>query len=166
MVTVAQGQLAARFENSGLAIVVTPYRCFGGNKMIQVFLLIVSIFYWRRIPKLKRLPTSDFPNVDPVEFEKWKEQELTSYRVFLWASWGALLISLAIGFVGGFLVSGPLTAAQTNALNMIVAGLWLISLLYSAVLGSKAKKLRDSLGIRWPPRAAEFRAKESMGKKS
>ena len=129
--------------------------------MVQLILLILGLIYWRRRPRLACLVAADFPDTPAADFEKWRRLELRSIDIFLWTAFG-----LAIG---GCLISALLSTVlrlQTNdsAMSRIEASrlqvgfyvvygaVFLLGLFVSALYGSKASRLKRSLGISWPPR--------------
>jgi len=121
--------------------------------MVQLILLILGIVYAFRRPKLKRLSAAEFPDIPADRFLEWKRLELMSINVFLWSTWGLLLLgcllSIVIGLALGF--SGAEVARQGGLVFQgAYLGLFLVGLLVSAIYGSKAQKLRKSSGIQWP----------------
>jgi len=113
--------------------------------MVQIILLIVGIVYLVRRPKLKAVNASDFPGVPPDRFHEWKTLELKSIDIFLWATWGLLIIGTPLLFV--FAAAFPGGALGLQGLYIVV---FLVLLVLSAIPGSKARKLKKELGIRWP----------------
>jgi hypothetical protein len=113
--------------------------------MIQIICLIVGIIYAIRLPKLKALTTSDFPQVPPDVFTKWQGLERESIVIFLWASWGLLLIGTPIAFV--FAAAFPGGALGFQGLYLLV---FLILLIFSSIPGTKAAKLKKEHNIKWP----------------
>ena len=115
--------------------------------MIQIILLIVGVFYFVKRPKLKRLAVTEFPGVPSDRFEKWRQLELGSIDIFLWATWGLAIIGTIVGFM--------LAAASPESAGVVTVGyfvIFLAGLTVSAIKGSKAAKLKKSLGINWPPK--------------
>jgi len=111
--------------------------------MLEIILLIIGIIKLTRRPKLKRLSSSDFPNVETAKFNEWKKAELTATDIFLWATWGAFIIKIII------LISIQESYYGESALA-IAGGIllfWFIGLIIAAIYGSKAKALRIRLGI-------------------
>jgi MFS-type transporter involved in bile tolerance (Atg22 family) len=91
------------------------------------------------------LTNADYPGVPADRFEQWKALELKSVTIFLWATWGLLLIGTPITLV--FATRFPGGALGIQALYLV---LFLILLLFSAIPGTQAARLRKELGIRWP----------------
>ena len=113
--------------------------------MIQLILLIVGIGYAVRWPKLKALTAEQFPSVPPEAFAEWQALELKSMSLFLWATWGLLLIGTPILYV--FAQSYPDGALGFQVVYLL---LFLILLAFSSVPGSKAASLKKLHHIPWP----------------
>jgi hypothetical protein len=115
--------------------------------MLEVILLVVGLIYAIRRPKLKRLTVSDYPGVDEAKFVEWHRQQLRAVNIFLWATWGALLVKVTLLVV----LSGShfsLGTALTGNILILVA--WVTGLLVARGAGSEAKRLRNAAGISWP----------------
>jgi len=111
--------------------------------MLEIILLIVGIFKLARRPKLKRLSTADFPNVDQGFFIEWKKAELKAIDIFLWATWGAFIIKIILLIA----MQDSLTSESALVVMGGILVLWIIGLIIAAIHGSKAKALRIPLGI-------------------
>jgi hypothetical protein len=119
--------------------------------------LILLLFAIRYIPKRQRLTAlaaADFPNVAAERFEEWRRMELRSIDVLLWVA-GVLLV---LGLVGSGIINMVEAAGRgpTPGLVIGVGALFGVNLLtffggltVSAVHGSRAARLRKSLGINW-----------------
>lgn len=112
--------------------------------MLEIILLIIGIVKLVRRPKLKRLSSSDFPNVEPAKFTEWKKAELKATDIFLWATWGAFVVKIIL-FITAYGQSYEMS--QWLAINGTILVLWFIGLIIAATFGSKAKALRIPLGI-------------------
>ena len=136
-----------------------PFPSFGSRipdtgdvwAMVQLILFIIGIIYLVRRPRLTRLRPEHFPGVPKDEFLRWKGLELASMDTFLWTVFGVSL--------GGCVLSALLRAAVQEAVDELAevilvqalyASVFLVGLIGSAIYGSKAAKLRRSLGIPWP----------------
>lgn len=95
--------------------------------------------------KLKALTVSKFPGVSAQVFAEWQALELQSMNIFLWATWGLLLIGTPVMFV--WAASFP---AGAMGLEIFYFPLFLVLLASSAIPGSKAAKLKKQHGIKWP----------------
>jgi hypothetical protein len=113
--------------------------------MVQIVLLIVGIVYAVRRPKLKALTVLDFPGVPADRFEEWKALELKSIDLFLWATWGLLIVSIPVALLVGAAFPGG-----AMGLQVLFLVLFLLLLAVSAAFGSKGAKLKKALGIKWP----------------
>lgn len=113
--------------------------------MIQIILLIVGIGYAFRKPKLKKLTLDQFPGVPENKFREWREFELKSINIFLWATWGLLLISIPAGILLGAAFPGGVIGVQ-----ILFFALFIFLLVMSAIPGSKAAKLKKQFNIKWP----------------
>ena len=113
--------------------------------MIQLILLIMGIVYAVRRPKLKALAVSDYPDVTSEQFGEWRELELKSIDMFLWATWGLLLLGTPVVVAVVFAV--PESAVLVQVAYLVI---FLIMLGFSAIAGSKAASLKKQLGITWP----------------
>jgi hypothetical protein len=118
-----------------------------GGTMIELILLIVGIVYAVRRPKLRKLTTQDFPGVDTGKFLEWQQAELKGIDIFLWATWGAFAIKIAL-----MVVLSKMRFSESTAITLLVVILvaWLGGLTVAAIQGSKAKKLCKAAGIEWP----------------
>ncbi|MBN1474493.1 MAG: hypothetical protein JW914_07760 [Syntrophaceae bacterium] len=112
---------------------------------MQIILLIVGIVYALKKPKLKALTSSQFPGVPAEKFAEWQALELKSINIFLWATWGLLIISIPVGLLAGATFPGGALGLQG-----LFFVLFFVLLVFSAVSGSKAAKLKKQLGINWP----------------
>jgi len=129
--------------------------------MIEIILLISGIIYAVRRRGLKRLASSDFPEVDPAKFAAWQAAELKGIDIFLWATWGAFVIKIGIQLVLAFVISQfDVEMNEGVAIGIIFAILiaWLIGLTVAGVYGSRAKKLRLAAGMSWPIRGGRVKA--------
>jgi hypothetical protein len=113
--------------------------------MIQIILLIAGIVYAIRRPKLKSLTAEQFPGVSADVFKQWQTFEIQSVNMFLWATWGLLLIGTPIMFA--LATSFPGGAMGLQLLYLVI---FLVLLAFSAIPGSKAAKLKKQHGIKWP----------------
>jgi hypothetical protein len=71
--------------------------------------------------------------------------ELQSINLFLWATWGLLLVSIPVGLLIGAAFPGGIIGFQ-----ILFFILFVVLLIMSAVPGSKATKLKKELNISWP----------------
>ena len=115
--------------------------------MVQIILLIVGVVYAFRRPKISKLKPEQFPNVPHEVFDQWKRLELRSIDIFLWATWGVAIIGTVIAFV--IVQSNPTLAGPIQIAYIVV---FLVGLIFSAIDGSKAAKIRKSHAIPWPPK--------------
>jgi len=113
--------------------------------MAQIILLVLGIFYVFKRPKLKRLTGAEFPGVPSSGFEEWRKLELASIDIFLWATWGLAVIGTIVAFA-----LASMLAQSGEAVIVCYCLIFLSGLILSAIKGSKAAKLRKSLGIQWP----------------
>lgn len=113
--------------------------------MIQIILLIAGIVYAFRKPKLKALTAAQFPGVSQEVFAEWQALELKSINRFLWATWGLLLIKILVGFM-----PTPTFPGGEVGVQVFFFGLFVGLLVFSAISGSKAAKLKEQNGIKWP----------------
>jgi hypothetical protein len=120
--------------------------------MLEIILLIVGIVYAFRRPKLKRLAPADYSDVEETQFLEWKAAQLKAIDIFLWATWGAFFIKLAIQFIiiAAAQSGGGLSSEAGIGIMIAIIIAWLIGLIIAASYGSKAKKLCNAAGIRWP----------------
>ena len=111
--------------------------------MVQVLCIIMGFVYIAQRRTILRLGASEFPNVAPEEFEKWRTLELGSIKIFLWATWGTFVVGILVAVVSyanpgsiGFGIS-----------QLVLLGLFFAGLIVSAVKGTKAASLKRKLGI-------------------
>ena len=96
---------------------------------------------------MKRLAVTEFPSVPSDRFEEWTLLELASIHIFLWATSGLAIIGTIVGLI--------LASASPESAEFITVGYFvaiLAGLTVSAIKGSKAAKLKKSLGINWLPK--------------
>lgn len=115
---------------------------------MQCIFLIMGIVYATRIPGFIRAVPG--PNQDPQLFRTWRAKELWSIYVFLAATWGSTVLALLLGVVLG--VGMALTGSMTNPSETAVAiyyvvyiGLFVGLVIWSAVLGTQASRLKKQL---------------------
>ena len=113
--------------------------------MIQIILLIFGIIYAFRKPKLRKLTPEQYPSMPPEKFHEWRELELQSINMFLWATWGLLLISIPVALLFGEAFPGG-----AMGLQIVFFALFIILLVMSAIPGTKAAKLKKQFGVKWP----------------
>ncbi|MDO8589015.1 MAG: hypothetical protein Q7T82_18465 [Armatimonadota bacterium] len=115
--------------------------------MIQIILLVAGIFTAVRLPKLLRRASADYPGVDPDAFQRWHQADLKSAYAFLIATWGALAVQIVVLIAAGTAtgVSQDLTFLYVGyAISFLV---FLGPLIWAAILGSKAARLKKEAGI-------------------
>jgi len=123
--------------------------------MLEIVLLIVGIFKAFQRPKLKRLKAENFPTVDPQKFTTWHDAQIAATDVFLGVTWGALFIKLLLLLT----LSGTRYSAETGiGITVAILVLWVIGLLIAAGFSSKAKKLRNEVGIVCPAAGPQTQA--------
>jgi hypothetical protein len=124
---------------------------------LGLVLLLLGIRYDLRRQQLTALVADDFPNVAPDQFRQWQSLELRSIDVFLRVA----AVLFVIGTMGSILLSMASPADSAAGIGLIITSMVLIGahilvffigLTVSAVHGSKAARLRKSLGIVWPKR--------------
>lgn len=133
--------------------------------MVQGILLILGIAYLFKRPRLARLRAEDYPALAEDEFLRWKRLELASIDIVLGTAFSVSL--------GGWLISGALRMNRPEDIEsrfgssdselstaivfqLVYFAVFLLGLLVSALYGSKAARLRRSLGI---PRRLEMKSR-------
>src|SRR5437667_10628956 len=115
--------------------------------MLQIILMIVGIFVAVRRPTLRRLTSQDYPEVEPVKFAQWHTAQLTATDTFLWASWGSFFIVLGIALAARGM---ELTFEAAIAFRIVLVVGTVVWFVIAGIKSSNARKLRESVGIRWP----------------
>lgn len=115
--------------------------------MLEIILLIFGIIYAARRPRLKRLTVDKFPGVDAATFNEWKFFELRSVNAFIVTTWGAFAFQ---AICLSMLLTRNMRIETYFPMACVVFVLWLVGLTASAITGSKAKKLKKKMGIKWP----------------
>lgn len=115
--------------------------------MLELILLIVGIVYAVRMPRLRRVTNTDYPGVDATAFQQWKTTELKGMRVFIVTTWTAFVVQTTCLLSS---ITGHMDFEAYVPIAGTVFVCWLIGLTVSAVQGSKAKKIKKQLGIKWP----------------
>jgi len=116
--------------------------------MIQIILLIVGIVYLFRLPKLRGTKAEQYPEVPEEKFKEWKDLELRSVYLVLWAGWGLFVIELFLGVL--LAAAGGVTEDTLVVIQIIMFVLFFILLILASIAGSKAKKLRTEYGMNAP----------------
>ena len=118
--------------------------------MIQIILLVAGIAVALRLSKIKGRKVEDFPGVDPLRFRTWNDADYRSAVAFVIATWGALAVQVAILLGGTVLAAaagpGARDGIQGVALLLSIIA-FVVPLVWAAVLGSKATRLRKEAGI-------------------
>lgn len=147
---------------------VLLYAFWGPVVVVQIVWLIREGAY--RIPKLKALTSTDYPNIAADEIEKWKALHLKSYNVLFWGTLGMLFIVLPLLFadIGPLFADIPRGLAMKRIVRSIVShepelsikrfmgsivfyvAAYLALLVFSGIYGSKATTMKKRLGIGWP----------------
>lgn len=110
--------------------------------MIQIILIVFGIVYFVRRSKIMRLTPAQYPGLDTAVFAEWQALELKSIDVFLWGTWGTAVASLVV------LLVPPGDSARWTLIALLTAAFW-ICLIWSAVVGSRAKGMRKRYGFGW-----------------
>jgi hypothetical protein len=117
--------------------------------MCGLVLLILGIIYATRIPKFLRSTPAEFPGCDPAVHARWRSKELGSIYTFLIATWGQMALFLVIGFCIGVALARDQEAL--NSAIVVITGVevavFLGGLIWAAILGSQAAKLKKQLGL-------------------
>ena len=79
------------------------------------------------------------------KFYEWRELELKSMNMYIWATGGLLLISIPVQILAAVVFPDAAIGVQ-----LAFGVLFLILLTMSAIPGSKAAKLKKQLSINWP----------------
>jgi hypothetical protein len=109
----------------------------------------MGVIYALQGIKLNKLTPSDLAGIPIEKFDEWKKTELKSIYFYLLATWGVLIVSkVATRLITPHFPSGAF------AINSSIEIAFVVLLIVSAVFGSKAKKLKKSLGILWPKKSA------------
>jgi len=111
--------------------------------MLAIILLTLGIIYFYRRSKINAMVCSNYPDVPADRFEEWKALELKSIDIFLWATWGLLIISIPLFILVLVSVPGAVIGVQ-----YILFFMFLILLLISAFRGSKAAAIKKQYGIK------------------
>ena len=113
--------------------------------MLQLILIIVGFFYLAKRKKLKWLEQNSPPSVPPDKCDMWRKLELRSIDIFLWTVWGLFVLSIVVTILLHALqVTNP-AARWAFTAGYVVA--FFGGLTVSAIYGTKAAKLKKSLGI-------------------
>jgi hypothetical protein len=112
--------------------------------MIQIILLIVAIRAFLRKPKLKALRAEQF-GAPEDKFCEWRELELKSNNILLWATAGLMVASIAVQILAA--VAFPDAMFEVQIAFFV---LFFILLTMSAIQGSKAAKIKKQFNIKWP----------------
>jgi len=115
--------------------------------MLLIMLIIGAVYFMKR-PRLSRVAATDYPDVPAEQFHEWKRLELASIDILLWATWGLAVIGTIVVVLVASLSPDNEVPAMVILITYLV--LFLLGVVVSAIKGSKAVKLKKSLGIKWP----------------
>jgi hypothetical protein len=114
-----------------------------------IILLILGIVFATRIPGILKQTPDSYPSRNPALFDQWRKKELGSIYVFLGATWGQMAIFFMIGLmVGVSMANNPEGLNSAVVVLTVVEGcVFLGGLIWAAILGSQASKLKKELMI-------------------
>jgi hypothetical protein len=104
--------------------------------------VILGIIYTIRKLDVRRREASEFPKVNPDEFERWKKKELFAYNLASFACFIKVLVDILMLSLRG--------SIDWNVVRVVGATAffgWVFALVASLVMGSSARKQRERLGI-------------------
>jgi hypothetical protein len=104
--------------------------------------VILGIIYTIRKLDVRRREASEFPKVNPAEFERWKNKELFAHNLASFACFIKVLVDI--------LMLSLRSSIDWNVVRIVGAAAffgWVVALVASLVLGSSARKQREQLGI-------------------
>jgi hypothetical protein len=104
--------------------------------------VILGIIYTIRKLDVRRRESSEFPKVNPDEFERWKKKELFAHNLASFACFLKVLIDIAM-----LSLRGSIDWSVVRIVGGTAFFGWVLALVASLVLSSSARKLRDQLGI-------------------
>lgn len=120
---------------------------------MQIILLALGVIYFFRKIKIRKMVDEQYPGVDPMKFSEWKMLELKSIDIFLMTTWGLLALMLALALLAAFISSnaefrGALDENFMATLRIVYWVVFVGGLVYSAILGTRASKLKKSLNLK------------------
>jgi hypothetical protein len=118
-------------------------------EMLSFICLILGIVYIFKRPGIAKTDRSVYPGASQADFDEWKRAELSSIDVFLLATWGQSIVFIAIGLLLSVFTaqSGGRSAAEEfgGILTIAQTCVFLLGIIASAVIGSRAQKLKTAL---------------------
>ncbi|MDD5194845.1 MAG: hypothetical protein PHQ96_04105 [Candidatus Omnitrophica bacterium] len=117
--------------------------------MLQIILLIAAISALIRLPKIRRRTAANYPEVSPEKFKLWHEADLKATVAFVIATWGAFALQIIILVIGNYVKLSMTDYEESIDIILIVSTvvIFLFPLLWPAILGSKASRLKKEIGI-------------------
>lgn len=106
--------------------------------------LILGVLYTVRKLEVRRRDPEQFPQVSRADFERWRAQEAGAYSLISVACFAKVLLDYA------FMYLAQRAQLEPSLIRIIGGGIfvgWIIGVVVGMVRGSRARKLRDSLGI-------------------
>jgi hypothetical protein len=117
---------------------------FEPNRFDLIFLAVAAVYAIRKT-RLKELKASDI-GVDIEYFTTWKEAEIKSINVLMWATWKLFIIKECI--IALSIIFPPCRMASFVMISAATAIAQFIGLFIAAFYGTKARKLKKAAGIK------------------
>jgi hypothetical protein len=107
--------------------------------------VIAGIVSWFRWSNHRRHTTDAYPGVDPELFRRWYKAEHRSLLAWLVATIGLGIYAMVVAYLtaSGFIRDSPFNWLSINAL-------FVVTLLWAAIMGGIAAALRKKAGITLP----------------
>jgi hypothetical protein len=131
-------------------------------------ILFICYVHYKKRRNLTALAANDFPGVKPDGFEQWRHLEVRSLDIFLGVIAALAISGLLLSVIqpGGTPTGRPPTPGEVRGVVLLIGGYFLsflLGLTVSAIYGSKAARLKKTLGIEWPKRTDFDRAGRGGG---
>lgn len=122
--------------------------------MVQLVLLVIGIVVAVRLPRVLRLKPEQFPAADREACTAWIAAERSAAIRFIAATVGLFMLQVAAGMVmmAWVWTRHPRTDVRETAsmLYTLMSILTFLGMLvYAAIAGSKAKRLKKAAGVTW-----------------
>jgi len=107
---------------------------------MDCILFILAIIYAVKRPRLSTLRAARFPDVPLRQFQEWRRLELLSRDIVIW---------LGFGWVGLEVIAAVVLGRKAVVLVVVAIPVLLVVLVISAIIGSKAQKIKKQYKIKY-----------------
>jgi hypothetical protein len=106
--------------------------------------LILGVLYTVRKLEIRKREPEQFPSVSRADFERWRAQEAGAFSLISVACFAKVLCDYAFMYIAQ---RAQLEPSFIRIIGGSIFAAWVIGVVLGMVRGSRARKLRESLGI-------------------